>query len=97
MRERKREHRVEDCGDEPAPAAERVPAERHEERHRADRDHAAEVIEHVNEGEAGLGAGTRDSRRFAGEECDQPVRLRGAQNPFAHRAVELGSADRYHA
>ncbi len=41
VRERECEHSVEDRSDAAAPSAERIPAERHEQRHRADRDHAA--------------------------------------------------------
>ena len=78
--EREKQDEVAQRGGEPAPAAERVPAERHEQRHGADRDHAAEVVQHVHQGEA---------RPFVllDEELEQALGLAGVDDPCLYRLL----------
>ncbi len=69
--------------EEDSPAAERLPAEIHEQRHRADRDQAAQVVEHVGEIE-----GRADARQ-AGQIIVQSGRLLGGDDVLADGVVKI--------
>src|SRR5439155_8257246 len=92
MRKEQREHAIEDRGDASAPSAERIPAERHEQRHRANGDHAAQVVEDVYERKARLLLARGNAAKIG---CET-IRLFGAHDPCPNGAVQIRSRDLDH-
>ena len=93
IRKAERNRAVTDRREAAAPAAERVPPERHEERHRADCDHPAEVIEHVHEREARL---VQHDRAGFPEKDDEPLRLLGGNDAAADGRFEVSFGEGRH-
>jgi len=83
---------MQQCNEEDAPAAKLLPAECHEERHGADRKHAAEVVEHIGEREARAALLHRWHGRALLQELPEPIRLR-RRNDFCRdgRGEAMGS------